>query len=56
MDSMTKTNLFSCPIEAPGTGEEGEENNVAKLIVLTMIIVFTLIGNIGVVLAILLRR
>ena len=35
---------------------EDESSNMDKLIVLTIIIVFTVIGNLGVVLAILLRR
>ena len=37
-------------------GYPEDESNMDKLIVLTIIIVFTVIGNLGVVLAILLRR
>ena len=45
----------SAASEATGYQRE-DESNMDKLIVLTIIIVFTVIGNLGVVLAILLRR
>ena len=39
-----------------GPLDKPKQDNMDKLIVLTIIIVFTVIGNLGVVLAILLRR
>ena len=62
--SLTTISAENVELEASGTSAASEatvyqredESNMDKLIVLTIIIVFTVIGNLGVVLAILLRR
>lgn len=62
--NLTTISAVNVELEASGTSAASEatvyqredESNMDKLIVLTIIIVFTVIGNLGVVLAILLRR
>ena len=62
-EQLNLTTISAVNVE-PGTSAASEatvyqredESNMDKLIVLTIIIVFTVIGNLGVVLAILLRR